>query len=185
MGGRGALSSKSGRAGSSIKKNWKSKYTDTEVKLLEGVPASERKDYYYRSGDVNNEVKEGLKKAAENGRPEALNSLINTGIIEINESMPKISDGSEKQISWAESIRQKAITNQIETVERMTNSASDAKRKQFMENVSKITGKNISTFSGAVNEYLKSDKVKNNAFIYFKNAKSAKEIINDRFKFGV
>ena len=144
--------------------------TQNEFKLLGGLPDNERKDFYYHVGMAE----PTLEKVKNDGNyTKYAKDYSKYEAILVNEDMPTLT-GSDKQISWAENLRTKAITNQITMVSKQftTNDIKDA----FMNRISSTFNVTIDTFSDAVNKFISEDP--NGAFKYFKNTTSAGDIIN-------
>lgn len=132
-------------------------------KALLGLPEDEQKDFYVHSG-----VSEGAYGAATD---EVLEEWAKYDSYTVNESLPKLT-GSEKQVSWAEDIRQKLLVQEVESIHRRVPSTVEGK-KQLIEEA-KAHGMDVDSYSDVLNQALQQDKL----FKWLKETTSAKELID-------
>ena len=171
-GARGGKRGKSGGGGSV------SAFSQSELKLADNIPDDEKKDIYYQIS-----LSAGDKADMNSTNANTINFVKNQikyNTVLVNESMPTLT-GSVKQVAWAESIRNKAVNNPINSiVSRLPVINYDySKRDAFIKQASQYFNTPISSFSDAVNKFLAGDK--NGAFHFFKNATSAKAIIDSKY----
>lgn len=102
---------------------------------------------------------------------EILEEWAKYGSYTVNESLPKLT-GSEKQVSWAEDIRQKLLAQEVESIHRRAPSIVEGK-KQLIEQA-KSHGMDVDSYSDALNQALQQDKL----FKWLKETTSAKELID-------
>lgn len=137
--------------------------SDAIKKALLGLPEDERKDFYVHSG-VNEEM---YRVAAD----ETLEKWAKYDSYTVNESLPTLT-GSEKQVSWAEDIRQKLLVQEVESIHRRAPATVEGK-KQLIEQA-KAHGMDVDSYSDVLNQALQQDKL----FKWLKETTSAKELID-------
>ena len=140
--------------------------------LVDGIPDSQRKDFVYQLR-MYESVYDVASKA---GNTDYINDFKKYEYVSVNEALPKV-EGTEKQISYAESLRQRAIRNQIDSIIKMFGNSNT--RKQRVDQI--ISQQNrkakVSSFNDIVNALLKENQ--NGAFYRLKNMKTAREIIDN------
>lgn len=140
--------------------------------LVSGIPESEQKDFVYqlRMNESQYDV------ASKAGNTDYINDFKKYEYVSVNESLPNV-EGTEKQISYAESLRQRAIRNQIDGIIKMFGN-SDTRKQRVDQMISQQNGNTkFSSFNDIVNVFLKENP--NGAFKRLKNMKTAREIIDN------
>lgn len=164
MGGRGSTSGMSG--GGSSRQNDSSSGNANIRRAVLGLPKDEQKDFYYHSTDVS-------EKAYGQYSDKYLEESAKYNSFTVNESLPKLT-GSEKQVSWAEDIRTKLLTKEVESIDSRSPSSVEGK-KQLIEQA-KVSGMKVNNYSDVLNQALKQSKT----FKWLKETTSAKELIDNR-----
>lgn len=182
MGGRGG-SSGIGKSGNGVRDEayYQSKI-DSISKKYDNVRTysdEEKKDFFFQTGSEPMPSKAYYTRLSPEEADKRLindekrRDYLNTykGIV-INENMPKL-EGTEKQVAYAESLRQKALT-------RLATDASApfgdvSKNKERLDMVSGLKGHNYKTVNDAVTAELKSNSV----YKFYSTEKSAAKIIDD------
>lgn len=142
--------------------------------LVDGIPESEQKDFVFQLR-MNESAYDSASKV---GNTDYINDFKKYEYVSVNENLPKV-EGTEKQISYAESLRQRAIRNQLDSIIRMFGN-SDVRKQRVDQMISQQNGNaKVSSFNDIVNAFLK--ETPNGAFYRLKNMKTAREII-DNFK---
>lgn len=131
-----------------------------------GLPKDERKDFYFHSTDVS-------EKAYGQYSDKYLEESAKYNSFTVNESLPELT-GSEKQVSWAEDIRTKLLTNEVRSIDSRSPSTVEGK-KQLIEQA-KASGMKVNSYSDVLNQALKQSKT----FKWLKETTSAKELIDNR-----
>lgn len=147
-----------------------------DMDRINPINSNDIKDVYYQKSLSPYDAKYINSPVAET-RDWARNMLKYDTVL-VNEDMPKLT-GSEKQIAWAKSIRNRAVEDQIDRImDKLPVHGSDySKREAFIKQANSFSNtNNINNFSDAVNKLLSVDK--KGAFYYFKNTTSASDIIN-------
>ena len=170
------MGSYASRGGGGNKLSLSSHLNSDEKTLLYGIPESERGDFYYRYGQSERGLASVDKQWEEAGavNQKQLDNLKNYAKYEaivVNEKLPTLT-GSAKQVAWAEDIRRKKITNEID---RLNKNVSVSDRPALLKEF-KQKGIKAETFSDCVNYALS----QNSAINFLKTTTSAKEIIDRR-----
>lgn len=156
----------------------KNHLTQSENKLVYGLSESERSDFYYHSTTLGQKTIDNFeKRARENGGDItqgqiefSKNAAMYESVI-VNEKLPTLT-GSEKQVKWAEDIRNRKISDEIDAIKsRVPERDRPTLLKEF-----KQRGIKAETFSDCVNYALTQSKT----FNWLKNETSAKKIIDNR-----
>lgn len=165
MGGRGGASAASGGGISAA-----------DMDRINPINSNDIKDVYYQKSLSPYDAKYINSPVA--GTRDWARNMLKYDTVLVNEDMPKLT-GSEKQIAWAKSIRNRAVKDQIDRImDKLPVHGSDySKREAFIKQANSFSNtNNINNFSDAVNKLLSVDK--KGAFYYFKNTTSASDIIN-------
>ena len=166
MGGRGSTSGMSSTGGNSGRQNDSSSENANIKRAVLGLPKDEQKDFYFHSSDIpekyyNQYSEKSIEESAK------YNSFT------VNESLPELT-GSEKQVSWAEDIRTKLLSKEVESIDSRSPSSVEGK-KQLIEQA-KASGMKVNSYSDVLNQALKQSKT----FKWLKETTSAKELIDNR-----
>lgn len=166
MGGRGGSSGMSGGGGSGRANDSSSGNANIKRAVL-GLPKDEQKDFYLHSTDVS-------EKAYGQYSDKYLEESAKYNSFTVNESLPELT-GSEKQVSWAEDIRTKLLTNEVRSIDSRAPSSVEGK-KQLIEQA-KASGMKVNSYSDVLNQAPKQSKT----FKWLKETTSAKELIDNRY----
>lgn len=167
MGGRGGSSGMSGGSGGSNSKSNDSSSGNASIKkAVLGLPKDEQKDFYLHSSDIS-------EKYYDQYSDKHLEESAKYNSFTVNENLPELT-GSEKQVSWAEDIRTKLLTNEVRSIDSRSPSSAEGK-KQLIEQA-KASGMKVNSYSDVLNQALKQSKT----FKWLKETTSAKELIDNR-----
>ena len=142
----------------------------------------EKKDFFFQAGSepiIGAKYYSGLSRERadeELVRSEKRYDYLNTykGIV-INENMPRL-EGTEKQVAYAESLRQKALTRlATDASAPFTSPSNFNKNKERLDMVNSHYGRNHKTVNDAVTAELKSNSV----YKFYSTETSAAKIIDD------
>lgn len=131
-----------------------------------GLPKDEQKDFYLHSSDIS-------EKYYNQYSEKSIEESAKYNSFTVNESLPELT-GSEKQVSWAEDIRTKLLTNEVRSIDSRSPSSVEGK-KQLIEQA-KASGMKVNSYSDVLNQALKQSKT----FKWLKETTSAKELIDNR-----
>ncbi len=165
MGGRGSSSGMSGGGGSGRQNDSSSGNANIKRAVL-GLPKDEQKDFYLHSSDIS-------EKYYDQYSDKHLEESAKYNSFTVNENLPELT-GSEKQVSWAEDIRTKLLTNEVQSIDSRAPSSVEGK-KQLIEQA-KAHGMKVNSYSDVLNQTLKQSKT----FKWLKETTSAKELIDNR-----
>lgn len=165
MGGRGSSSGMSGGGGSGVQ-NYSSSGNANIKRAVLGLPKDEQKDFYLHSSDIS-------EKYYNQYSEKSIEESAKYNSFTVNESLPELT-GSEKQVSWAEDIRTKLLTNEVRSIDKRAPSSVEGK-KQLIEQA-KASGMKVNNYSDVLNQALKQSKT----FKWLKETTSAKELIDNR-----
>ena len=166
MGGRGSTSGMSSTGGGSGRQNDSSSENANIKRAVLGLPKDEQKDFYFHSSDIS-------EKYYNQYSEKSIEESAKYNSFTVNESLPELT-GSEKQVSWAENIRTKLLSKEVESIDSRSPSSVEGK-KQLIEQA-KASGMKVNSYSDVLNQALKQSKT----FKWLKETTSAKELIDNR-----
>lgn len=166
MGGRGSTSGMSSTGGGSGRQNDSSSENANIKRAVLGLPKDEQKDFYFHSSDIS-------EKYYNQYSEKSIEESAKYNSFTVNESLPELT-GSEKQVSWAEDIRTKLLSKEVESINSRSPSSVEGK-KQLIEQA-KASGMKVNSYSDVLNQALKQSKT----FKWLKETTSAKELIDNR-----
>lgn len=166
MGGRGSTSGMSSTGGGSGRQNDSSSENANIKRAVLGLPKDEQKDFYFHSSDIS-------EKYYNQYSEKSIEESAKYNSFTVNESLPELT-GSEKQVSWAEDIRTKLLSKEVESIDSRSPSSVEGK-KQLIEQA-KASGMKVNSYSDVLNQALKQSKT----FKWLKETTSAKELIDNR-----
>ena len=143
--------------------------------VLYGLPQDKQKALYYRSGYSEDTINKMTAEEQSN--------YAKYDAVTINEDLPEITGSSQRQIDFAKSVRDRAISQQIADInnrldgfinKKTSRGSTEAKRKALD---AQFEHEQVKTRSALIAKILRSSK---GAYSKYKNMTSAKDILDNR-----
>lgn len=175
MGGRGAGSGTAILTGAKAENYIRKNLTQEEQTLVFGIPESERKDFYYHTDASNAQAIINSERLDPKKYINSINDAAKYDNVVVNIDLPQL-QGSEKQIAWANDIRQKGLSNVVSHLyDKYVTRQTQTQKDNFMQSA-RNAGKVANTISDTINLKLQMEK----KYKLLKTETSAKKIIEDR-----